>query len=103
MSPDATIETFFDEDGGLWAVFVYGHCLTDLVAEGSLRQRFVGELEAHLDEADARDLMRNAVVQFWIVDTTPEYEGEPEEIECPWQFCEARTPGAIAVTGVKFQ
>lgn len=110
MSPDARIETFFDEDGEPWAVFTYGHRYLgpnrelELLPGETLRERFRHELCQHLDEAEVDEMLRDgAIVQFWIVDTTPEIEGEPTEIECPWQFCQPDTPGAIAVTGVKFQ
>ena len=109
MSPDATIETFWDEDGGLWAVFVYGHRYRGPNREleflpGDLTERFREELCQHLDDTEVDMLLRNgAIGQFWIVDTTPEIEGEPVEIECPWHFCEPDRAGAIAVTGVKFQ
>lgn len=110
MSPDATIETFFDEDGGLWAVFVYGHHIVgpadplELLAGETLRERIRHELCQHLAEAEVEELLRDgAIVQFWIVDTTPEIDGEPVETEYPWEFCGPDTSGAIAVTGVKFQ
>jgi len=110
MSPDARIETFFDEDGGLWAIFVYGHHIVgpadplELLAGETLRERFRHELRQHLDEAEVDALLsEGAIAQFWIVDTTPEVDGDPVEIECPWHFCGPDRAGAVAVTGVKFQ
>ncbi|MCP4564025.1 MAG: hypothetical protein GY873_30305 [Bosea sp.] len=104
MSPNpGTVEAMLDDVDDPWAVLAYGHHDVALLGSAEWRDRFVDVMVemGGCDRASAREYVAAAPIsQFWIVDTTPEGE-EPRDY--PYQFCGPEMPGAIAVTGVKFQ
>lgn len=102
-SSTPTVEAMFDDCDDPWAVFAYGHHDIGLLGSEGWRDRFVDVMVnmGGCDREVAREHVAGAAIsQFWIVDTTPE-GAEPEDY--PYQFCGPETPGAIAVTGAKFQ
>lgn len=81
------------EGGEPWGVFADGHIDRSLITLDAINEA--------LDVQGGYDPVGGAMVDhLWMVH---DEEDAGEEARYPWHWCEAGTPGAIAVTGVKFQ
>ncbi|SNT09521.1 hypothetical protein SAMN06295912_1404 [Sphingomonas laterariae] len=88
---DVDLTCYGTDDGQPWAVFRIGHIDPALVT--------LDEINAALDNSGYDAVEEAEVEHLWIVND-PEDAGE--EGLYPWHWCQADTPDAIAITGVKF-
>lgn len=91
-------QVFATDEGEPWAAFVYGHidpaAATPDIARAVEHSRKTGEIdelwfeEWELDPAEIK--------QHWI------YTKDETSEDAPYYWCDADTPGATPITGVRF-
>lgn len=89
---EVTLECLGTEEGDPRGVYAYGHIDTTAITLAAINKA--------LDDQGFDEIDRATIEHLWMV--CDDMDDEETASDYPWNWCEAGTPDAIAVTGVKF-